>query len=98
MRYLLTCLSSSLPSKVFNSLEEAEGYLYTRICTFCADAVDKGFEILHYEEDGEQKTEVMSCSGPLDTSCGAEWLMQPEDKWDDEDRKEVSELDESSNN
>ena len=65
----------------FPSRDAAIEYIKSCLCQKCLEALEKGYEEWGVPEDTEvyEKSPVES---PLDTSCGAEWLVLKEEDYE----------------
>jgi hypothetical protein len=75
--YLPACSEGKNPSKGgFKTEEEAIEYVKKHLCSYCKDDLENGYIILNYG----YKKEKMYITDALETSCGAEWIVDEEDK------------------
>ena len=63
----------------FESEAAAEEYVGEFLCKVCQEDVERGYEEVEFEEGEIDRRDIL---GPMDTSCGAEWIIIPDEAWE----------------
>lgn len=81
--FTASCLSNDdLSQSGFSSKREAESYIVSFICEECNKDLQQGYQIISYEDDsGEEVTEQYEINSPINTDCGAEWLIMTDEEY-----------------
>ena len=79
MKYEVTYMPSDvIPSKIVNTIEEAEDYIKKYLCSRCLKDLERGYQEDEYFDLKENKTKIVKypIKLPSHTLCGLNFLIQ----------------------